>query len=362
MVPGTGYRWHEWPDGAATFALPGGGWILVSNSETRTGGASAIRFAADGEPRDAYRILAGTGFNCGGGPTPWGTWLSCEEFPAGRVWECDPHGERAAVVHPAMGVFKHESAAVDPVGRRVYMTEDLADGAFYRYTPRRWRDLSAGRLEVATVSRAGRVRWSEVRDPGAVHAETRRQVRGSTRFKRAEGIWFDRGTIFISTTYDTRVRAYDPRRERMAVLYDGLASEGAPLLRVDQMTASPAGEVFVRRARQTLTRRIGLFGSGRRNVHGFGPRRDLLGRAVAELDLLPPSRLRARLYRARDYTRVRPGAGYVPALVRGWLREVARAGGRWRSRSTAGSRRQRRPTRRSDHGGSTSWPWCPSRA
>jgi uncharacterized protein len=41
------------------------------------------------------------------------------------------------------------------------------------------------------------------------------------------------------------VHAYDIARGRLEVLYDGLASREAPLLRVDQLTANRAGEVFV---------------------------------------------------------------------------------------------------------------------
>ena len=44
---------------------------------------------------------------------------------------------------------------------------------------------------------------------------------------------------------DHRVHAYDTRRERIEVIYDGLATRSAPLLRVDQMTGSRAGEIFV---------------------------------------------------------------------------------------------------------------------
>ena len=143
-VAGTGYRWHLASDGMATFPDARGGFVLVSNSETIEGGASAILFDRAGEPRDAYRILAGTTQNCSGGATPWGSWLSCEEVEDGRVWECDPAGRERAVAHPAMGVFKHESAAVDARRKHVYLTEDLVDGGLYRYTPRRWPDLSAG--------------------------------------------------------------------------------------------------------------------------------------------------------------------------------------------------------------------------
>ena len=241
----TDYRWHIASDGMASFPRPDGGFVLVSNSEAFVGGASALRFGPRGEVEDAYRILAGTTQNCSGGGTPWGTWLSCEEIEDGRVWECDPSGRRKAVPRPAMGIFKHEAAAVDERRRRIYLTEDLEDGGLYRYAPARWPDLSDGLLEIARAGRGGHVEWVEVPDPLARRERTRRQVPGSTEFKRGEGIWLDGTTLYLATTADHRVHAYDLRRERIRVIYDGLASRSAPLLRVDQLTGSRAGEVFV---------------------------------------------------------------------------------------------------------------------
>ena len=243
-VAATGYRWHLASDGMATFPRDDGGYVLVSNSETVEGGASALRFGRDGQVEDAYRILSGTTQNCSGGGTPWGTWLSCEEVEDGRVWECDPSGRRRAVPHEAMGVFKHEAAAVDPRGRRVYLTEDLIDGGLYRYTPSDWPDLSRGVLEIARLQGES-VEWVKLPDPLARRERTRRQVEGSLELKRGEGIWLDGTTLYVSTTADHRVHAYDTRRERLTVIYDGLASRSAPLLRVDQMTGSPGGEIFV---------------------------------------------------------------------------------------------------------------------
>jgi uncharacterized protein len=241
----SGYPWHEASDGCATFPVEAGGWILVSNSEALEGGASAIRFGAGGDVEDAYRVLSGTSQNCSGGGTPWGTWLSCEEMEDGLVWECDPSGRRPAMSRPAMGVFRHEAAAVDPRGRRIYLTEDLDDGGFYRFTPRRWPDLSEGRLEIALVERDGRTSWTAVPDPAARRVPARKQVRGSAVFRRGEGLWHDGGVVYVATTADHRVHAYHTRRQRFAVIYDGLASRSAPLLRVDQLTASRAGELFV---------------------------------------------------------------------------------------------------------------------
>jgi hypothetical protein len=252
---GTSYPWHIFSDGQATFATEDGGWILVSNSENPpdvgapstevTGGASAIRFRPDGSIANAYRILSGTSVNCAGGPTPWGTWLSCEEHAGGQVWECDPTGQKPAVARPAMGVFDHEAVAVDPGGKRVYLSEDNGQSGFYRFTPSRWPDLSEGVLEVARVGGNGFVSWVRVPDPSGDAAPTRQQVPDMTRFNRGEGMWYDGGVVYLCTTNDNKVHAYDTVSGRIDVLYDGNAIQNPPLTNVDNITVSRSGDVFV---------------------------------------------------------------------------------------------------------------------
>jgi secreted PhoX family phosphatase len=257
-VAGTGYTWHIFSDGAATFETPDGGWILVSNSEVPTptevpisvgglgdGGASSIRFRPDGSIADAYRILSGTSSNCAGGPTPWGTWLSCEEIDDGLVWECDPAGERDAVALPALGTFKHEAVCVDPKRGHAYLSEDEGDGCLYRFKPARKGDLSEGRLQVAVVGRRGFVEWKPVPDPAASSTPTRDQVPGARRFRRGEGIWFDSGFVYLATTGDSKIRAYDTRKRRITPVYDPERLTDPPLTDVDNVTVSGAGELFV---------------------------------------------------------------------------------------------------------------------
>jgi uncharacterized protein len=258
-VLGTTYVFPLFPDGSATYPLSDGGWILVSNSEVPLdgqGGASAIRFGPDGEIRDAYRILGGTSTNCAGGKTPWGTWMSCEEVDDGHVWECDPAGEKPAIERPAMGTFKHEAVAVDPAGKRVYLTEDQGDGGFYRFTPARYPDCSRGTLEVARVEAGGVVRWIAVPDPSAASTPTRQQV-AITPFRRGEGIWFDGGIIYVATTSDNKIHAYDPATEKIDVLYDQTVGDG-PLNGVDNVTAAPSGDIYVAEDNGTNQIDIGL--------------------------------------------------------------------------------------------------------
>ncbi|MEU9641423.1 alkaline phosphatase PhoX [Streptomyces sp. NPDC048188] len=247
-VAGTSYTWHSAPDGGACYA-DGSGWIYVSNSEVNpSGGASAVRFSSTGAVTSAYRVLSGTRQNCAGGRTPWNTWLSCEEVDRGYVYETDPWGVKAAVRRDAMGRFKHEAAAADPVRKVVYLTEDVTDGCFYRFRPATWGDLSSGTLEVLVAGSAagGPVTWARVPDPSGATA-TRDQVPGAKRFNGGEGCYYADDTCWFTTKGDNRVWQYDASAGTIELAYDdSLVTSGtAPLTGVDNVTGTSSGDLFV---------------------------------------------------------------------------------------------------------------------
>jgi len=119
-----------------------------------------------------FLSLAGTEFNCSGGPTPWGSWLSCEEcfenpgqaiIDGERVVREQRHGyvfevpaSAQGLVDPVpirdMGRFEHEACAVHEPTGIVYMTEDHENGLFYRYIPNvPGKLLEGGRLQALVV-------------------------------------------------------------------------------------------------------------------------------------------------------------------------------------------------------------------
>jgi secreted PhoX family phosphatase len=247
------YSWHQYPDGGACFSTDDGGWVYVSNSEVEAhgGGAGALRFNPDGELIDAYAILGGTTDNCAGGPTPWNTWLSCEETPYGQVFECDVYGKRAAVSCPGLGYFRHEAAAVDPRWHRVYLTEDERDGCLYRYTALESReqrfDFRTGLLEVASVDQDGYVSWLPVPNPRpkSFQSPTRLQVPRATHFDGGEGIWYHEGRIIFSTKGDNRIWEYDTNQNILKLIYDARKLTKPILYGVDNICVSREGEILV---------------------------------------------------------------------------------------------------------------------
>ena len=188
-----------------------------------------------------YLSLVGTLTNCAGGPTPWNTWLSCEESDqtAGEVFENDhgyvfevPARAKIGLTRPRpikpMGRFVHEAVAVDPRTNIVYLTEDRSDGLIYRFIPdhpprlieggklqglkvkdqpsldlTNWIDANGKRIGLKIpVGQPMAVEWIDLDEIQSPKGDLRLRgfAQGAARFTRGEGMWFGRRSIFFACT------------------------------------------------------------------------------------------------------------------------------------------------------------------
>ncbi|WP_051853148.1 alkaline phosphatase PhoX [Streptomyces aureocirculatus] len=272
-------------DGMAAFGGRRGGVHLVRNHENRAtaklgvptvkgltydpaakGGCTALALDRRGRVVDERVAIAGTAVNCAGGPTPWGTWLTCEETEDkagtngytkdhGFIFEVDPVDPRrsGAVPLTAMGRFQHEAVAVDPWRGVVYETEDAFErpfGLFYRFLPDRPEGgrgslRAGGRLQamrvpgladLSAVQEPGtsfdRVTWADVPDPLAAETPVRHQdfgPKGITHAQKLEGCYWGGRCVYFVSSYARsaegsaadhygQVWRYDPARRRLTLV------------------------------------------------------------------------------------------------------------------------------------------------
>jgi secreted PhoX family phosphatase len=122
----------------------------------------------------------------------------------------------------AMGRFKHEAACIDPRTGVVYMTEDVANGLFYRFLPNDRRNLAAGgRLQALGLVEAPgggdtrnfearsfaprswkTVRWIDLDGADNPYDDIHRRGfdKGAAMFARGEGLYFGQGELYFTCT------------------------------------------------------------------------------------------------------------------------------------------------------------------
>jgi len=262
-------------DGMAAFRGPRGSVRVVRNHEVNgdgppigdgtkaydantVGGATTFQVSGHERKLDGHWVsLNGTTFNCAGGPTPWGTWMSVEETvngpdvgvdfagqggaafaqKHGYMFEVDsrwgPGEYRTATPIRNIGRLPHEAAAFDPWTGFVYQTEDqfLFPAGIYRYRPPRHpllvrRILDGGVLEMLRIRGATsptvlggpvppgsqfEIDWVRIPEPdfdggGRSNDDAIRTVslqgfaQNAAMFARPEGLWYHAGAMFFSCT------------------------------------------------------------------------------------------------------------------------------------------------------------------
>ncbi|MBA4056667.1 MAG: phosphatase, partial [Marivirga sp.] len=184
-----------------------------------------------------FLSLGGTIRNCAGGPTPWNSWITCEETveKANGTLEKDhgycfevPASEKIGLAEPepikGMGRFNHEAIAIDPKSGVVYLTEDDGEGLIYRFIPqvpgklqqggklqaltfkaqpsfdtRNWAGISPSTLE---PGKTHSVSWIDMEDIESPNNDLRHRgfAKGAARFARGEGMWYGNNEIYFACT------------------------------------------------------------------------------------------------------------------------------------------------------------------
>lgn len=259
------------------------------------GGCTALALDSRNRVLSERVAIAGTAVNCAGGPTPWGTWLTCEETEDragtngytkdhGFIFEVDPANPYRSGAFPltAMGRFQHEAIAVDPRRGIVYETEDAFEkpfGLFYRFLPHQPHGglgtlRGGGRLQamrvpgvpdLSSIQETGAsfddIEWVDVPDPLAARTPIRHQdfgPKGITHAQKLEGCYWGGRSVYFVSSFARRAEGsaadhygqiwrYDPseRRLTLVIVFGPDTNLQLPGESPDNICLAPSGGLMV---------------------------------------------------------------------------------------------------------------------